>query len=347
MNSIETVNVLAWAMSEQTGAKASEVVAEDEDLREKLQSMEKKLSKLRGIRGQHNDSANRFAEQRNAVQDQYKQHREKLDARLEVVKAIRVRIKEHKDLRNSIQSQMKELFGQHKSNKDTARKGQSVGGEYNKLTAEVKSIENRLETSGTISLTKEKGLVKVVKEMRRRIAELEPELNQQALIKIDLDDIEGTIARMKSEADSAHKLMLEAVSEANKEGKELDGLFAHRDFLKGEGDRHHNGFIAEKEKANEIHQKALELIKQVTEVKDAMKVERKERQSWIDDHNASVDAEMQSGAESEDVANDLISTLLGEGNISLGGTMDSDASPQQARLRPKKKGKKISATRKR
>ena len=56
---------------------------------------------------------------------------------------------------------------------------------------------------------------------------------------------------------------------------------------------------------------------------------------------------MQSGAESEDVANDLIATLLGEGNISLGGTLDSDAGPQKARLRPKKKGKKISATRKR
>jgi uncharacterized coiled-coil DUF342 family protein len=347
MNSIETVNVLAGAMSEQTDAKASEVVAENEDLQEKLQSMEKKISKLREIRSQHNDSANRFAEQRNAVQGQYKEHKEKLDARLEVVKAIRVRIKEHKELRNSIQSQMKELFGQHKSNKDSAHKGRSVGAEYNKLTAEVKSIEHRLETSGTITLAKENGLVKAVKLMRRRISELEPDLKQQALVRIDLDDIEGTIARMKSEADSAHKLMLEAVSEADKEGKELDEMFAHRDFLKGEGDRHHNAFVAEKEKANEIHEKAVELIKQVTEVKDALKAERKERQSWIDDHNASVGAEMQSGAESEDVANDLISTLLGEGSLSLGGTMDSDASPQQSRPRPKKKGKKISATRKR
>ena len=36
--------------------------------------------------------------------------------------------------------------------------------------------------------------------------------------------------------------------------KELDELFAHRDFLKGEGDRFHKEFVAGKQKADEVHQ---------------------------------------------------------------------------------------------
>ena len=321
----------------------------DAELRDRLQAMEKRLSKLRDVRANHHEAANRSADQRNNIQAQYKEQREKLDARLAQVAEIRARIKQHKERRNSIQAQMKELFGRQRFRRDDEKAGRSVAAEYNKMKAEVEAIEIRLETSGTISLEKEKGLVKKVKEMHRRLAELEPNLEQQEKIKIDLGDIEGTIARMKQEADESHKLMLSAVDEANEESKELDELFAHRDFLKAEGDRHHNAFVAEKEKANAIHEKTLELMKQVVEVRDLMKAERVERKSWIDDHNAAVDAEMRSGAESEEVASDLIETLMGKGNLTLGGTLEADSSEVQQKQRRsvKKSNRKISPSRKR
>jgi uncharacterized coiled-coil DUF342 family protein len=282
------------------------------------------------------------------VQKQYKEQRKKLDLKLEEIKAIRAIVKQHKDRRNSIQSQMKELFGRQRSSRDNEKKGRSVGAEYNKLSAEVSGIEERLETSGTITLETEKKLVKMVKDMHKRLAELEPELKAQELIKVDLDDIEGTIARMKQEADDAHQLMLEKVSEADEASKGMDEMFSHRDFLKAEGDRFHDAFVADKEKANEIHEKALELMKQVTEVKGLMKAERKERRSWIDDHNASVVAEMQTGADSDEVADELVKSLLEDGNLSIGGTLDSDSKEtvQRTKRKPKNKKKKITPWRK-
>jgi len=347
-NSIETVNPFASAMSEGDSSPNEDSVDDGVDLRDKLQAMEKRLSKLREIRGQHNDKANRSADQRNAVQKQYKEQRKKLDLKLEEIKAIRAIVKQHKDRRNSIQSQMKELFGRQRSSRDSEKKGRSVGAEYNKLSAEVSGIEERLETSGTITLETEKKLVKMVKDMHKRLAELEPELKAQELIKVDLDDIEGTIARMKQEADDAHQLMLEKVSEADEASKGMDEMFSHRDFLKAEGDRFHDAFVADKEKANEIHEKALELMKQVTEVKGLMKAERKERRSWIDDHNASVVAEMQTGADSDEVADELVKSLLEDGNLSIGGTLDSDSKEtvQRTKRKPKNKKKKITPWRK-
>ncbi|MDP6010482.1 MAG: hypothetical protein QF707_01685 [Candidatus Poseidoniaceae archaeon] len=335
-------------MSEGDSSPNEDSVDDGVDLRDKLQAMEKRLSKLREIRGQHNDKANRSADQRNAVQKQYKEQRKKLDLKLEEIKAIRAIVKQHKDRRNSIQSQMKELFGRQRSSRDNEKKGRSVGAEYNKLSAEVSGIEERLETSGTITLETEKKLVKMVKDMHKRLAELEPELKAQELIKVDLDDIEGTIARMKQEADDAHQLMLEKVSEADEASKGMDEMFSHRDFLKAEGDRFHDAFVADKEKANEIHEKALELMKQVTEVKGLMKAERKERRSWIDDHNASVVAEMQTGADSDEVADELVKSLLEDGNLSIGGTLDSDSKEtvQRTKRKPKNKKKKITPWRK-
>ena len=81
-----------------------QAVEETGDLRDKLQAMEKRLSKLRATRSQFHDAADRNAEQRNSVQSQYKEHRQKLDAKLEEVREIRNEIKNHKERRNSIQS---------------------------------------------------------------------------------------------------------------------------------------------------------------------------------------------------------------------------------------------------
>ena len=59
--------------------------------------------------------------------------------------------------------------------------------------------------------------------------------------------------------------------------KELDELFAHRDFLKGEGDRFHKEFVAGKQKADEVHTKITELMKEVNEARDKLKIAREER----------------------------------------------------------------------
>ena len=61
----------------------------DADLRDHLHQMEAKVRKLRESRNNHNEQGKRFAEQRNAIQSQYKEHREKLDLSIAEVKAIR------------------------------------------------------------------------------------------------------------------------------------------------------------------------------------------------------------------------------------------------------------------
>ena len=61
----------------------------DTDLRDHLHQMEAKVRKLRDARNNHNEQGKRFAEQRNAIQAQYKEHREKLDMSVAEVKAIR------------------------------------------------------------------------------------------------------------------------------------------------------------------------------------------------------------------------------------------------------------------
>ena len=170
-------------------------------------------------------------------------------------------------------------------------------------------MEKTYETRGGMSSKKEKETMEKIKNMRRRMKELEPEVEKLQLIKVDISNRDEAIAQLKAEADAAHKEFVECLERAKGMSKELDELFAHRDFLKGEGDRFHKEFLACREKADEVHTKISELMKEVNEAKDKLKI-REERESWITDHNAAVTAEMKTGAEDEKVANSMVDHLL-------------------------------------
>ena len=81
---------------------------------------------------------------------------------------------------------------------------------------------------------------------------------------------------------------------------------------------------AGKQKADEVHTKITELMKEVNEARNKLKIAREERESWITDHNASVSNEMKTGAEDEKVANSMVDHLLNSGSLTFGGTMSGD-----------------------
>ncbi len=304
--------------------QANEETSPDVDLKDHLHQMEAKVRKLRDGRNNHNEQAKRFAEQRNAIQSQYKEHREKVDLAVAEVKAIRAEQNIHKERRNAIQAQIRDLIGQAKAQRGSKDEKKSATFEFNKLSSEVDNMEKIFETRGGMSSKKEKETMEKLKVMRRRMRELEPEVTQLQLIKVDLSNRDEAIATLKAEADISHKSFVECLDRAKGMSKELDELFSHRDFLKGEGDRFHKEFVACKERADEVHAKITELMKEVNEARDKLKMAREERESWISDHNALVSKEMKTGAEDSKVADSMVDQLLNAGNLSFGGTMSGD-----------------------
>jgi uncharacterized coiled-coil DUF342 family protein len=296
----------------------------DTDLRDHLHQMEARVRKLRDARNNHNEQGKRFAEQRNAIQAQYKEHREKLDMSVAEVKAIRAEQNLHKKRRDAIQAQIRDLIGQAKAQRGDRNDKKSASFEFNKLASEVDNLEKTYETRGGMSSKKEKETMEKIKNMRRRMKELEPEVEKLQLIKVDLSNRDEAIAQLKAEADAAHKEFVECLERAKGMSKELDELFAHRDFLKGEGDRFHKEFLACREKADEVHSKITEMMKEVNEARDKLKIAREERESWITDHNASVSKEMKTGAEDQKVADSMVDHLLNAGSLTFGGTMSGD-----------------------
>jgi len=294
------------------------------ELRDHLHQMEAKVRKLRESRNNHNDQANRFADQRNAIQGQYKEHKEKLDLAIAEVRAVRAEQNVHKERRDAVQAQIRDLIGVSKSRRGEQNNKNSASIEFNKLSNEVTSLERIFETKGGMSPKKEKETMEKIKQMRRKMAELEPLVAELQLIKVDISNRDEAINTLKAEADDAHKQFVACLEKAKEMSKELDELFEHRNFLKGEGDRFHKEFVACKEKANEVHERIVELMKEVNEARDKLKIAREERESWIVDHNESVTKLMKTGADDPKVADSMVDQLLKEGSLTFGGTMSGD-----------------------
>ncbi len=309
----------------------------DAELREKLHAMESKVRKMRETRNNFNAQAKVSAEKRNSVQSQYREHREKIELFVAEVRAMRAEIKSFKEKRNAIQSQMRDLISQIKGKRKDHTQKRSATAEYADLKQQVDSLEKKFETT-SVGVNKEKEMVKKIKEFSKRIEELEPEVTKFKMVEVDMSDIDSAIKTLKAEADAAHNSMIEAVERLNAKTPEVDEAFAHRDFLKSEGDRFHTEFVELKEKANEVHAKIEELMVDVNKARDELKSVREERKSWLTDHNASVKKEMKTGAQSEEVAELLTNSLLSNGSITFGGLSNEDfVSKSRSKKSDKKK----------
>ncbi len=315
----------------------------DSELQDELQGMEARVRKMRNTRNSFSDQARTVADKRNSIQGQYKEHREKIDLVLTEMKAIRAEIKMYKEKRNAIQQQLRDVISQAKGRREEKGEKKSATAEYAKLRHEVHSLETTFETS-SVGQKKEKEMIKRIKEMKIRIAELAPEVTHFEMIKVDLGDLDSAIKTLRAEADAAHQEMLGAVARADVLSPDVDEAFAHRDFLKAEGDRLHNEFLELRQKSDEMHNKITELMVDVNKVRDKLNMARDERKSWMTDHNASVNAEMKTGAESPEVADELVSTLLNSGGIQFGGIGEGDTASsgkKKAKSGKKKSMRKI------
>ena len=295
-----------------------EATGTDADLRDQLKSMEAKLRRLRDLRQQHNDAGKRHADARNSIQKEYKKLREEIDGLLTQNKEIRNKAKAHQAKRDAIQQQVRELIGQAKNSRSEKGKKSPIL-ELSEIQSQIDKLENMLETTG-MKLEKENKVLKLVKKHTLRKKELEPLVAEEMRIKVDLDNIEGSIQELKSEADAEHAAMVELHKEADELWETIKPRFEERDFKKAEGDRLHEAFLECRKEADEVHTQVVAMLEQVNEIRDKLKQERLEAQSWIDDHNESVRMALKTPDQDEKLAGSLTQALLAGSSISFGGS---------------------------
>jgi uncharacterized coiled-coil DUF342 family protein len=299
--------------------------------------MEAKVRKMRETRNSLREQGKAIAKKRDAVQDQYKEHREKLTLMKAELDAIHAERNLHRAKRDAINAQLKDLFSQVKGRRGEHGEKKSATAEYSQLVSEINNLEEKFQTTSS-STKKEKETMERIKRMKRRAGELEPDVAKFELVAVDLSNLDEAIATLKAESDDAHKLFVESLQRADEKWAEYKEQLNHRDFLKSEGDRHHSESVEYHQKADGVHEKITELMVDVNKAREQLNMAVQERKSWMTDHNKAVKAEMKTGAESDEVADMLVKSLLSDGELVFGGVGRDD--PNSTAKRGSKSSKK-------
>ena len=316
----------------------------EDDLRTRLHAMETKLKRMRDQRNNYSELARRAADSRNAIQEQGKELRERIKEFLDKQKEIRLVAKTHQMKRDEIQNQIRELISQKKGKRDDNKGTKSVILQLSEAVGEIERIERQIMTDGTISLKKENSLLKVLKKLILKREELSPLVEDFNILTLDLGDMEGSIQLLKSEADSQHKMMIDAHNHADEIWDEIKPMFEERDFIKAEGDRLHEAFVEGRKNADEVHASIVEILKKVNEIRDEMKAEIEEGRLAIENHNKSVRESLTTPDKDENLANSLSDQLMETGSLTFGGTLGNDFATN-SKTKGKKKSRKLGTSR--
>jgi len=316
-----------------------------DDLRTRLHAMESKLSRVRGQRDSHNDSAKRAADQRNSAHNKRNEVQETITSRMDDQKKVRAQAKIHQASRDEIQQTIREIFTRKKGKRDQGP-GKSVVIQLSETVGEIERIEERIMTDGALTLEKENALIKKLRSLISRRDELIPNVEQQRIVSIDLSDMDESIQRLRAEADNEHNLMLEQNRLADEIWGEIKPLFEERDFLRGEGDRLHALFVEERGKADEAHKGLVELLSKVNEIRSEIRSQHEERERLVQDHNKSVRQALRGPDQNEELAESLSDKLLGGESITFGGIVTNDLSETRGeKTKPKRKPRKLGTAR--
>ena len=292
----------------------------DPELQQRLHAMETKLKRLKLARNSHSDSAKSFASKRNAVQSQRKEIQSEIDERMAEQKLVREKMNLQRTRRDGIQEQVRILIERSKAGRRHHNKAKSKVVQLAETVGDIERISHRIETDGTLSLEAENKMVKKLKELESKRQELLPDVEEEARITVDLEDIEGSIISLKAEADAAHQAFVEAMKLADEMWDSIKIMFEDRDQLSAEADRHHHSTLEAREQADAVHQQLTELLSEVNEIRDQLNEQRLEAEKWITDHNESVRKSRSTPDQNKDLAESIAESLISGGSITLGGS---------------------------
>jgi uncharacterized coiled-coil DUF342 family protein len=249
-----------------------------------VRNMQDKFNNLLTARNQFNDLARAAREERDLLNEGRRTKSLEMEEAKTARDAANEVMRTHKELRNAYQDQAKALID--------AKKGKS-GAMERSLPLQVRKMRNDLqalvEQQQTTQLTvaKERVLVEKIRDLWTELKVKEEELKKQKTVKADLAGADATIDELFAKADEEHAHVAAAMKEAAAHHEKFIAGIKEVRVLVAEANKKHAEFVAYKEKADESHNKAMEMREKVMAVREAKKAEYDAARKEIRDVNQS------------------------------------------------------------
>ena len=250
-------------------AGAAPIVADDPNApKPDLRNLQDKFNSLLEQRNQFNDLARKAADERNQLNEQRRGRSAIIDEHKTKRDAANDEMRKHKELRNAYQDQAKALIAEKKG---------KVGAVSHSLPMQVRKLRNdlqakvELQQTTTLTIAKERVLVEEISEIWKELKVKEAELKQQKSVAVDLSETDQSIDALFAKADEEHEQVTKFMKEAQAHHEAFIAAVKETRVLVAEANKKHDEFVACKTKADEMHNKAMELREKVVQVRGERK----------------------------------------------------------------------------
>jgi uncharacterized coiled-coil DUF342 family protein len=280
-----------------------------------LRNLQDKFNGLLDQRNQFNDLARKAADERNQLNEQRRVRAAVIDEHKTKRDAANEEMRKHKELRNAYQDQAKALIAQKKG---------KAGAIERSLPLMVRKLRNDLQSkvelqqTTTLSVQKERVLVEEISALWKELKEKEAELKKQQAVTVELSDKDSDIDALFAKADAEHEEVVKFQKEAQTHHEAFIAAVKETRVLVAEANKKHDEFVACKTKADDMHNKAMELREKVVQIRGERKAEFDARRAEVREVNQTARRNVSDPKAIERHNDSLLEQMKKGGKIQLG-----------------------------
>ncbi len=280
-----------------------------------VRNLQDKFNHLLDTRNQLNDLARAAADARNQLNDQRREMAAGIEAHKAARDAANEEMRKHKELRNAYQDQAKALIAQKKG---------KAGALERSLPLMVRKLRNdlqakiELQQTTSLSVAKERVLVEEISAIWKDLKEKESELKKQQAVAVELSGQDTDIDALFAKADAEHEEVLKHQKVAQEHHEKFIAAVKETRVLVNEANAKHAEFVAAKTKADESHNKAMELREKVMAIRNDRKAAFDAQRSEIREVNQTARRNVNDPKAIERHTESLLDQMKKGGKISLG-----------------------------
>ncbi len=283
--------------------------------RTELDNAEKRFNELIEKRNEMNEEAkilreerNRLNEEKKGLFDKVEDHKQKRDGYVAVMR-------EHKFKRNELQKRAKELITIKRERTSDVKK--TLPNDILEVEAEIQLLDHKQQTV-PMSLDAEKEVIDKIKVELQRLVEMQKTLSDQDKTIEELDKVNRSITELFEMADKEHELVQKNYDLSQEEHAKVTEIYNEISYLIGEANKKHEKFIKTRERADRLHQRAMDMRSKVLSIKREGYLERKAARDLIDEQNKMVRDTLNDEEEFEKSIEDSLEMLKKSGKITIG-----------------------------
>jgi len=275
----------------------------------KLETLVEKRNALNADAAVFREERDLLNAQRREIIDHVREIRARRGAALDELRA-------HKARRDDLQKKAKELIELKRRTRSKVQT--SIRADLDRVRREVRQLEMSQQTS-SLKLEEENDLLDEIRAKLRDLKDLEALHSEQDRIAREVNDIDASITEMFREADKNHEQVVRLSTEGRAKREELAALMTQVTSITAEADKKHEEYLKIRNRADEFHEKAVEMRTRVLATREAYRAENREARNMIRQQNLSVRRELLDERKLDSAAEEALRLLLAKGRVEIKG----------------------------